>query len=437
MNKIFIFFTTLILVYSCQENLLKEQKVPLSTQEEYSLIALEEDYKLSDEVTSKILIDFISGNGLPSSRSISDIKIRKIDKKLHITPANISRSGQSIPDTTLVCEVEIDQNNSTGFALVIADKRFPGVIAYAEKGSLKDTLENKGLAICLSQLSNYIDAHLKYFNSIKETYLKSALDKTDQNNYGTTTPRTTNGKEDGSFSYHTEKGAFITTLWDQFYPYNKGIYCAKHPTLSAPAGCVAIAVAQIMAYHRHPSSFNWNLLLQSPQINTRDEAAVDEVSRLTREIGSKVHMQYDCEGSSSNITEANSALKSYGYSTDGVKSYDLNTIMTSINNSRPVIIRADERTGKGGHEWIIDAYRIGTISASWGHRPRSTTTTYYGTGHYVHMNFGWGGTCNLWYVVKEEMGSDYPGHLPIIPLDFFAESNHFTDNFKIIPNIRH
>ena len=53
------------------------------------------------------------------------------------------------------------------------------------------------------------------------------------------------------------------------------------------------------------------------------------------------------------------------------------------------------------------------------------------------MNFGWGETCNLWYVVKEEMGSDYPGHSPIIPLDFFAESNHFTDNFKIIPNIRH
>ena len=39
------------------ENVLKEQKIPLSTQEEYSLIALEEDYKLSDEVTSKILIE--------------------------------------------------------------------------------------------------------------------------------------------------------------------------------------------------------------------------------------------------------------------------------------------------------------------------------------------------------------------------------------------
>lgn len=437
MNRIFILFALLFLTYSCQDK--DMPKVNLSNGEQYSLIALEKDYKLSDEVTSKILMDFVSGNGLISSRSTSDIKIGKIDKKLHIRAGSISRSGEIEADTVLVCEVEIDQNNSTGFAIIVADKRFPGVIAYAEEGNIKDTLTNKGLAFCLRGLSSYINSRIDQFNVIKNTYLNSAQEKSDKGSFDPTPPRTTNGKEDGSFSYHTEKGAFTSTLWDQDYPYNNGIYCAKHPTLPAPAGCAAIAVAQIMAYHRYPSSYNWTLLLQSPRINTLDQAAVNEVSRLTRDIGSKVHMVYDCKGSSTNISEVNSALKSYGYSTDGVMNYNMNTVMNSLNNSRPVIIRADEMVEKRGHEWVIDGYRIGVISAVWGSRrdPDNPQKVYYGTGHYFHMNFGWNGKGNLWYVVKEEMGSGYPGELPAFRLDFFADNNHFTDNFRMIPNIRH
>ena len=150
-------------------------------------------------------------------------------------------------------------------------------------------------------------------------------------------------------------------------------------------------------------------------------------------------MVYDCKGSSTNISEVNSALKSYGYSTDGVMNYNMNTVMNSLNNSRPVIIRADEMVEKRGHEWVIDGYRIGVISAVWGSRrdPDNPQKVYYGTGHYFHMNFGWNGKGNLWYVVKEEMGSGYPGELPAFRLDFFADNNHFTDNFRMIPNIRH
>lgn len=436
MNRILILFTVLFLAYSCHDK--DVAKINLSDEEQYSLIALEKDYKLSDEVTTKILTDFISGNGLASSRSTSSIKIGKIDKKLHIKPGSLSRAGEIEADTVVVCEIEVDNNNSTGFAIVVADKRFPGVIAYAENGSLKDTLENKGLAICLSRLSYYINSRLDKFSTVKKAYLKSAQEKSETGSYDPVTPRRTNGKEDGSFSYHTEKGAFTQTLWDQDYPYNEGIYCAIHPDRSAPAGCVAISVAQIMAYHRFPATFNWNLLLKSPSISIFDQVAINEVSRLIRDIGSKVHMVYDCSaGSSSDIYKANTALKGYGFSTDGVKSYDINTVMGSINNSRPVMMRGFTSTGEG-HDWIIDGYRIGTISAVWGsRRDPDQQVTYYGTAHYFHMNFGWGGLCNLWFVVKEEMGSDYPGRLPVYKQDFFADGNHFTEDFKILPNIRH
>lgn len=58
-------------------------------------------------------------------------------------------------------------------------------------------------------------------------------------------------------------------------------------------------------------------------------------------------MKYDFGGSESSIYEVNLALKSYGYSTDGVKKYD-NIIITSINNFRSVIMRGDDHSGKGG-----------------------------------------------------------------------------------------
>lgn len=69
MNRILILFTVLFLTYSCHDK--DVAKINLSGEEQYSLIALEKDYKLSDEVATKILTDFISGNGLASCRSTS------------------------------------------------------------------------------------------------------------------------------------------------------------------------------------------------------------------------------------------------------------------------------------------------------------------------------------------------------------------------------
>ena len=66
-----------------------------------------------------------------------------------------------------------------------------------------------------------------------------------------------------------EKG--VPVQWGQYVPYN--LYC---PT-GMPTGCLATALAQVMAYHKYPSSyngynFNWTLMLSvTKQTNSTDQ----------------------------------------------------------------------------------------------------------------------------------------------------------------------
>ncbi len=230
-----------------------------------------------------------------------------------------------------------------------------------------------------------------------------------------------------------QKGPFLTTCWNQGYPFNN--QCPKIGGKQCVAGCVPIAIAQIINYHRRDDhkSYNWERM---------KNIYAPETSAFIHEIGVAVHTKYDLgppdgHGSSTSDDNALHYFKEAGYSYSRLMDYNYTTLKENIDLGYPVYL-SGEQGRKGayfiirwgwkyydGHAWVADGYKEVTnyeeveerylclkkpiiyeteapfepipgqatyefepipgkpIKPS--HHTRSSTT------NFVHMNWGWGG----------------------------------------------
>lgn len=129
----------------------------------------------------------------------------------------------------------------------------------------------------------------------------------------------------------TSYGEYCKTAWGQREPYN--YFAPNH----YPAGCVAVAVAQIMKFHEHPDVFNWSIMPYHCTSKYSNITPGDwEVARLIRDIGAKVGMNYAPDGSGASSENARNALVyNYGYYEGAeLNSYDYDRIVDEIKDQR-------------------------------------------------------------------------------------------------------
>lgn len=183
----------------------------------------------------------------------------------------------------------------------------------------------------------------------------------------------------------------LNTTWGQ-----TGGYATHVP--NDYAGCVAVAMGQIMRYHEYPSLYNWGAMAYT--------YATDMTAQFLAEIGTKVDMDYKPNGSSSNITKACNAFKGYGYKQSSVVSHNASTVEGQLSKGNPVYMRG-VNTSKGGHAWVCDGYkRTKTIAyyevmaldrAVFDHEKIPYYSCMFscnknaGYSAYYHMNWGWSG----------------------------------------------
>ena len=185
---------------------------------------------------------------------------------------------------------------------------------------------------------------------------------------------------------HEKISPLIKTQWDQLTPYNN--MCPnKYPT-----GCLATAVAQVMYYHKYPANYDWDVMKTS-YVSTDTGDAVDAVAKLMADVGDKLYMHYEEDGSSSYLEDGSEALRyEFGYSesTEYVerdsytaKSWD-ELLYNELASSRPVIFAAQSMTptGLSGHGFIIDGYEVKD-----------------GVG-YFHVNWGWSGRSDDYFLIS-------------------------------------
>lgn len=223
-------------------------------------------------------------------------------------------------------------------------------------------------------------------------------------------------------------GPLLTTTWGQGDPYNaqakkiKGEY--------AKAGCVAIAVSQIMVYNEHPTTFPSSMLSLpltaefqryvgkptrlSAMKKIKDltientSAARDNVSRFIAMIGYMLKNDWGVEETGADSDDVPKVFNNMGYGVGPLIPYNGTKTEASLNCSQPVYIRG-RRTLTKGHAWVVDGYKsedyteefyyyyFGSDGSYHGRRRQSNVVTSY--NHiYFHHNFGWDGTCNGYYL---------------------------------------
>ncbi len=186
--------------------------------------------------------------------------------------------------------------------------------------------------------------------------------------------------------------------FNQQCPKIDGKYCV--------AGCVAIAMAQVMYYHQWPQAntslipgytsnetvgylsslskikFDWSHML-----DRYDEGQTSQqrkaVAQLIRYCGQAVEMDYGLDASSASSNDVAMAFRTYfGYDTNtrfvlrsdySAEAWD-RLIYKEISEGRPVLYKGNSPSG--GHAFVCDGYD--------------------GQGYY-HINWGWEGYCNGYF----------------------------------------
>ncbi|MDR3129144.1 MAG: C10 family peptidase [Tannerellaceae bacterium] len=440
---------------------------PLFTEAELKVLyqMRNEDYKVSVEEATKFageVITFLDGTSVVKSgrsRNIRSVVPVRWENK-PVTLRSMSEADIEYPDTVVYI---FNFGEEDGYAIVAADTRIDAsVLAYTGSGSLGVETDNPGLGLFLEGAENYIQRSIVEAEQRKDSLMDDIIAKLESE---TDTKPLYTKREDPMYSLEAVETKILGEIetvnhvsplsrveWGQGdarnEPFWRNVRYNNCTSGTSPAGCVAVAVAHIMSYWKYPTSidgksFNWtelNKYTSFPSITRTNryknwiqeidyapEEIKTQAANLMESIGSKVGMEYGCNGSGAFSENAISYLKSINYGGGDKSDYDYNKVKSSLNNERPVYIDgyAYKTTYKhahkflgitlyytystsysGGHAWIIDGYleqqqpiTITTrmVNTATGEVVRSSTSTTYIYTNYLHNNWGWHGYDNGYY----------------------------------------
>lgn len=177
-------------------------------------------------------------------------------------------------------------------------------------------------------------------------------------------------------------------------------------------GCVAITLTELLQYYKWPrigigtysykdtygnstgtysasfedQYYNWPLILDKYKNEESTDAQRKELGRLAFHAATSVDMDYEYNGSTSNINRIPSAVKSYfrykaEYKAKSASDF-WQVLDENLNNGIPAQFAIYTPSG-GGHAVVGDGIK------------------YVGTEKYYHLNMGWWGNTNGWYQIHQ------------------------------------
>lgn len=285
--------------------------------------------------------------------------------------------------------------NSKGFTIVSGDDRLPEIVGYSSQGSYDENNLPEGFV-------SFMKAYQNLYNKVNlgdaEALKNLAEIKAWRN------------KKNASAASTSAVAPLLGNIeWDQTSPYNN--MCPRYDSVHVAAtGCVATAMAQVMAYYKYPKQLKadipgyvnrWNgIPMEIPTI-TREEGVYDwdnmlpkynkeanatqqqkdAVAKLMYHCGAAVQMNYGPESAAS--VSASKLAKYFGYDADLMMDLNRSTfsldkwmqiIDTELAAGRPVLYGG--QASDGGHQFICDGKD--------------------GEGLY-HINWGWSGSQNGYF----------------------------------------
>lgn len=306
--------------------------------------------------------------------------------------------------------------NDQGFAIVPKSKNAPELLAVTTKGYYdgKDT-DNEGFnmymnnaRLIIPDTMGIIDSGTPIDTSSNPGVGGGGIGDQVITEWKTETERDT-----------TRRGPLLTTKWGQNNPFDDFCYVdgAQSGIKNTPAGCTAIAVAQIMAYHEFPNSINLtysfapttNLTLNWDYWKENSYNDPTGLAIFIRELGERLNMDYQFDGSSSSIVYARNVLRDLSYNTSSIidyNIYDNKIVPNNIADNLPVYIRGYDVLDSAGHAWVIDGYMFTEETSKDYQRQMGQTNwtlvnTVYIKNTYYSFNWGHHGSKDGWFFIEK------------------------------------
>ncbi|MCL1937395.1 MAG: C10 family peptidase [Candidatus Azobacteroides sp.] len=319
----------------------------------------------------------------------------------------------------------VNYQDNKGWLVISGDKRTSNILAYSDEGSFDLKAANPGVGIWTDDLAEQIYA-LKCrttaaSDTLSENYILwkkieeyeayqvnsqsqlriAALEKSPDPTSLVTPAANANGPYWELYDMTVTislatKGPLLAAKWGQWDPWNTCVPAINsYSTKKCPTGCVAVAGAQMLYYLHYklgvPASMysagyctgysvgsgnknyafgfsnatttTWDLMAKS-----KNGTSTDRVAILMGYIGMQIGMDYSKDASGAKSED----LVGF-FSNQGIKcnytDYNSSSVMTSLTNNMPVIMRADAKrnshgilgidlwyTYEGGHSWVVDGY---------------------------------------------------------------------------------
>ena len=353
----------LLIPYSCKDK--HETPPQLVAQENTS------EFFVNEDMAKTVAENFMRKTN-PSLKSTKNYKLEKIKDEM----------GEE-----LIYVINFDEG---GFVLMPADNRVQPILAFSDKNHF-NTENHKEV----NGLSLWIDVMIKEIKLVRKSKVEQNEEMKELWKKHITI---FNLKDEGDppddpcVQTTTTVGPLLTTIWRQGDGFNT--YCPTEQDVEddcgtcdcdfnttylgghARAGCLAVAMGQIMYYHEYPNTYSWNLM---PTGETGNSYAAD----LLSDIGVDLSMDYQCGGSYAPVSNAVSVFENdYNYSTSATfTNYgysDFSDIKIEINADRPVLFSGI--SVEGAHAWVCDGWRESIICLN------NLGYVY----QYLSMNWGWG-----------------------------------------------
>ncbi len=278
----------------------------------------------------------------------------------------------------------IGNGQNKGYTIVSADDRLPAIVGYAVQGNYDEST-------LPAPYVEFITAYQKFAEAVKAGDTRAVRLAAEAQAL----------RESSSYAQPTVAPLLGSIQWNQGSPYNN--LCPEYQTGQRSAtGCVATAMAQVMAYWKYPSqlqastsayttksnkisipaidkdaadTYDWNNMLPQYKTGQYNDTQANAVAKLMYHCGAAVQMDYGDESGA--IVNAKHLATYFGYDKDLMMDLyrecfsmeQWNTLIdTELKAKRPVLYSG--QSSGGGHQFVCDGAD--------------------GNGLY-HINWGWGG----------------------------------------------
>jgi len=395
-----------ILINGCSNEGLESAKLKVDESKKSLEFIILEDEAL------EAATDFLNGGNV-EARSASSAEVKTIWRHITLSDDVSSRSAtenETVEVPVYVVSFSDENGNPDGYVVTVGDKRVINrVLVFSEEGTWG-----------LSEIPEFENVFWEGVDkSLTRTLTTSSVDPCDTYEYE-------------EIGYIDKYAVDLFLTWGQTpAPYNDSLP-ACNATSNKPAGCIAVAMGQIMAHHKYPNSgsyihqqynravsvsYDWNKIRAASDASLLPLAeGRSGVANILAEIGYRIGMNYGCTVSTSSSSKVKGVFNSMGYNSSELSDFNLQTIIDNIDDELPVYIRGAKSGSSVGHAWTIEGYRQKVNNLIYGRDCPDgsgesippTIIEYSVLSHYLYFNLGWNGMYNGFY--SGEIFSDW--HYP-------------------------